>query len=483
MASSDKAPPDWGDASTYTDIAGNLEEVVAARNLGYFALRILPSAIVHYGVHAAGAALDPPTVQRGFEVLNLVLLVVSALAWALLAQRLSFRGTARWLGFALLFVNYGVLRWLFGVPALTDASGFALGMGQTFGLFSGWRWRQLALSVVAFFVWPQAGVAGLLLFLFPKAPLRTAPATRNATVAAVVAAAAFVAWVGVLVLLGRTAMPFGGQQVHAALLPLSVLLAAAWVFAVGRGLLDAEELFHVRRLFARVAPSAWVAAACAVAAVAVVARVLGREATSRYPSLLVSAVSFLDWSVLTSVTLPGLFLVAHVVFLGPGLLLIALLFRPFCRATHALGVGATLYVAASLLFLLNASSRVSFAAWPLLVAVLATVLDARQLGRPQSLAIGATAVALARPFVPVWPLVAAVSFKEAQVPPFIAWMRGWLPLENFYRGPWRFLDFPHQYLHMTNGPWMSVEMYVLQALAVVLLAALLAAAALRRRAA
>jgi hypothetical protein len=187
--------------------------------------------------------------------------------------------------------------------------------------------------------------------------------------------------------------------------------------------------------------------------------------------------------VLTSVTLPGVFLVAHVVFFGPGFLLLGLFFRPFCRAAQRLGPGATLYFAGSLLFLLNASSRVSFAAWPMLMALLVEVLDEQLIPGRQRLGIGVAAVLLARPLVPIWPLMATASFKEAQVPDFIRWMRTWLPLQNLYAGTWRFLDFPHQYFHMTNGPWMSVEMYVLQGLAGVLLAlALRLALPARRRA-
>src|SRR5262249_37260753 len=128
MASSDKAPPHWGGASPHTHNARKPRGGPGAQDPGYFSPRPFADAPVHYALRARGAALDEQTVQRGFEALDLVLLVASALVWAVLAERLSLRPTARWLGFVLLFVNYGVLRWLFGVPALTDASGFALGM-------------------------------------------------------------------------------------------------------------------------------------------------------------------------------------------------------------------------------------------------------------------------------------------------------------------------------------------------------------------
>jgi hypothetical protein len=394
----------------------------------------------------------------------------SALGWALLSERLGLRPCSSWLGFALLFVNFGVARWLFGLPVLTDAWGFALGMGQAFGLFCGWRWRQLLLALVAFFVWPQAGVAGLLLFLFPRSSLDGAPAPRKATTAALVAATLLMGRTLTLHLSGHSAMPFGGQQLHPGLLPLSLVIAGAYVVVVMRRLLDVEGLWEPRRLLDSVRPWTWAVVAAVAAGVGLAGHALGRDARSQYPSLLVSAASFLDWSVFTSVTLPGLFLVAHTVFFGPGFLLIGLFFRPFCEAAHRLGPGATLYVTGSLLFLLNASSRVSFAAWPMLIAVLMQVLDQRVTRRGSRLAIGTAALVLARPLVPIWPLMATASFKEAQVPGFIAWMRGWLPIRNIYGGTWRFLDFPHQYFHMTNGPWMSVEMYFLQGLAVVLLA-------------
>src|SRR5688572_23759499 len=65
----------------------------------YRAQRLLPSAIVYFSLSAVGAPHDIPSVIRGFQLLNLSLMVGAAVCYGLLCKKLRLRPALCWVGF------------------------------------------------------------------------------------------------------------------------------------------------------------------------------------------------------------------------------------------------------------------------------------------------------------------------------------------------------------------------------------------------
>jgi hypothetical protein len=139
-----------------------------------------------------------------------------------------------------------------------------------------------------------------------------------------------------------------------------------------------------------------------------------------------------------TVAKPGVFLVAHVAYFGPWLLLAAMLWKPICRLIHQQGVGLTLAVLAGFLHGLDSESRHAIYLAPMLVPFLAKATDS--LGWKTNAYAG----------------LAIVSALASKV---------WLTI----KGP--FLDnaffYPDQLYWMQHGPFMTHAMYLAQGAAVI----------------
>jgi hypothetical protein len=135
---------------------------------------------------------------------------------------------------------------------------------------------------------------------------------------------------------------------------------------------------------------------------------------------------------------PFLFGIAHVVYYGPIVLLALLRWRRVCGGLHVYGPGLVLCVSANLLLSLHCESRFVIPWFPVLVlGVVKAMEDVRWRA----------------PHYAVFVLLALVFSK--------CWLQlGGMP-DSSHPG-----EFPAQLFFMNLGPWMSGQMYVVQAAAV-----------------
>ena len=455
----------------YLDLALRLPKVLAAGDAGYWALRMLPSAVVHVALRLLGLPLDRRHAFLAFEVLDVGLLVVGAWAWGRIGRVLAWDASRLWLGFVLLFFSYAVSGFGLIVPPLTDTVAVVIGILQAW-LFLGDRGALLLLvTLAAAFSWPQAFVAGLVLFLLPRRKADDRPAPTPAIALGIVLALGHAAWLWTLWRRGETELPFAGQQVHWGLVAFSVAGCALYLLWLARSLIGFN--LAPRGLLTADLARRLAAAAAAVAFVVAAAGVLGYGTPSRYRTLLVTPLSFVSWSVLGSVILPLLPWLAHTVYFGPVVLLLGGCAEATARVVRSWGPGASLYALGYGLLLLNPSSRVSVSFLPFLVAAVGTAVATDPWRRRRVAAITALAVVMGRAWLPAWTLIGDTGAFERQVPALVRGMGGWMPLRNLRGGSERrFLDFPHQWFFMVQGPWMSVEMYVVQGVLAIVLGAL-----------
>ena len=466
-----KAPAIWGDASTYLDLALRLPNVLVAGDAGYFTLRLLPSALVHVALWLLGLPLDRRHAFLAFEILDVGLLVVGAWAWGRIGRVLAWDTVRQWLGFVLLFLSFAVSGFGLIVPPLTDTAAVVIGILQVWFFLSGRGVSLLLVTLAAAFTWPQAFAAGLVLFLLPRGKADDRPAPAPAVAVGIVLAVGHATWLWALWRRGETQLPFAGQQIHWGLVAFSIAGCALYLLWLAKGLVGFN--LTPRGLATPDLARRVTAAAAAVAFVVVAASVLGYGAPSRYRTLLVTPVGFLSWSVLASVILPFLPFLAHALYFGPVVFLLGVRAEATLRVVRAWGPGASLYALGYGLLLLNPSSRVSVSFLPFLVAAVCTVIATESWGRRRVAAITAFAVVMGRAWLPAWTLIGDASVFEGQAPAAVRWMRGVLPLHNLDGGTHRrFLAFPHQWFFMVQGPWMSVEMYIVQGTVAIILGAL-----------
>lgn len=373
----------------------------------YLLQRLLPSLAVHAGLVITGAPKADPAALTGFAILNTLMMLITLSAWLALARRFRLTPEARWLGFIGLFVNVQCFKVAGWYPALTDIPALALGMAMiTFYLTD----RLLALAactLLAVFTWPVAGPMGVLLVLFPRerdasdgsgdlanGVARTTTSSLPARVLGGLAALGVAILCGYHFLRGIRIIGFGDvEPIVGSLFPVSLSVTAAYVYFVVSGLLPepGRLLQALRRL--RPLNIALVISILALPRIAIALISSGAE--------WVTVTNFIPYVFLLSTTRPGIFLIAHVVFFGPILLLLPWVWKRMRSLVHHWGVGLQGYFILGLLVAACPDSRQSTLLWPLVVVTLVVACERAGLARRGLvMSLGALALLMSRIWLP-----------------------------------------------------------------------------------
>lgn len=160
------------DGSFYADLVFKNDYYLHGKVLdSYRVQRIIPSTIIHYALKVFQMPPVIPNTVYMFSLYHVWLLALCGLLWAMLARRLNYTVTGRWLGFALLFLNFAIAKYAYYYPPLTDPSAFFLGLWALYCYMADTslsRYTLLGISALGFFTWPTAAYISIVLFLFPR---------------------------------------------------------------------------------------------------------------------------------------------------------------------------------------------------------------------------------------------------------------------------------------------------------------------------
>jgi hypothetical protein len=448
-----------GDGVIYARWAKDFSSEVFVKKLDtYYIQRILPPAIVHYGMRLFGAPLTDLNVIHAYCVLSVILYTLMGYVWGRIASLLVVSPAGRWLGFVMLFVNYIMLKYTYFLPVTTDIYAYALGLFMLHAYLTGRRVQLAVLTALGAFVWPLSVYIGGSLLVFPatKKAKDELPVLPVRVLAAIVAAGmtAF-AIVGIRYVL-RTGPELANGLVDPPylapiqrLLPVSYIVVGAYLFLGLTFLLRSSRLIDRRQYLGRPQFVGFVVATFVIGGVRLLQ---GWWSTGVH---VFGVGEMLAITAFTSVAKPGVFLVMHAVFFGPAFLLTVLLWPRVCSLMQRQGVGLTLAILLGLLLSLNSQSRY-----------------------------------LLNVFVMVIPFAVMAADELAWKPRFLTLMAGlgvlfskcWLPMNGNHQYHGRFLEFPDQLLFMTHGPWVSNVMYAVQGVIVLAIGWLIVARRVRTKA-
>ena len=356
------------DGSEYGRWAMHWDAVVDGRIpvSAYRIFRMLPSFLAHGVLRLAGAPLTPGNVILFFEIYNLLLLCLAALAWGGIADALSLGGQGKFLGFIGLFCNHAVLKFDLYYPVLTDVSGYACAVFLLWAFVRARIWLTALVTVAGMFCWPPLLVYGAVVLLFPRRDqLPQAPSRPAGIWAGILAAGGY----GIL-----AAHPLTGLTPHyplaAAVVMLYLGLSAYLLFA---------SPYRVWAMLRRATTPGRLIVFAGAAALAVLAwltlgRVVAHPGDGGFFNLSPwrMALAYLRTTcVPLSVRFPGEFLVAHVLYFGPLLLLTGLFPARTAAAAGRLGLGFFLLIVVAVGHAIMPLSRQWLAGYPVLA--LATV--------------------------------------------------------------------------------------------------------------
>lgn len=427
------------DGLYYAEIARNFPDLGEAAVSAYRLQRILPPVVVGALLWALQIAPSDPAILLGFTLLNFLAHAATCVAWWKIARHLGISAAGFAIGVAGLFANFAVLRQSSYLPVTVDSAALAVGTLQLLWYLAD-RPRSLALVTAAGgFVWQLALPVGLALLLLRRGVARPAEVGRSW---AILAAAA----VTVLYLVRFLRLHLGGIHVVGAgpvvpvqqpWLALSLLVCLTYLAAIVVSLLRGYGPRDVPAALRSIRPRRVVFAMGAVLLPALVVRIVHG---GRGPGDEMTLAQFSSFLAVLPVTRPGVFLVAHVAYFGPVLLLAVAAWRTVAAAIRSEGAGLVVVMLGGALVALSSESRQSIIFLPFVVAYTSLALD--QLG-------------LARPLAPATLLLGLLT------------SRFWLPLDHVTEAqlPDRWLT-PQELAYHFNGyfanhgPWMTNGWYL-----------------------
>jgi len=385
-----------------------------------------------------GLGIDPSAhnIMMGFRWLNLAALLGVVYFLGGIARKLELDERATWFAFIGLFASFFALKWVFYDPVLVDCSGFLVACAVLWAFLTRRIWLLAAFTLVAGFTWQLVFFTGVALLVFPRVvewrPVTPAITRRATAVAAVVfvVALAFLLWLpDAHEEAWDYLAPFWGG-VH----PLSSALAAGWIalgiFPIAKAALSSRRVRLERTpmlLGAGVAVFVFAA----------------REVLSAHTDHIFSALSNLTpWLVLktglfTGINKPAAWLVAHVVFWGPIVLVVVLMWGRAVRIAQRWGLGVLGIMAVAAGYSIDSESRQLLSFVPLVVVL--------------------TAAAVA-PYLRTWHVVAFGALS-------VVASKAWLTINHGATSEGGFpftgaaFEYPYQYFFRNIGPFMSGENY------------------------
>lgn len=389
--------------------------------------RILPSLLAWALLAPWGQHGNVDAVVATYQVLNLMALVGCLVLWYAVCRRLQLSRAAGWVGATALVINYPALKLSVFYAVLTDRFALLLGMAMVWALVLNRAGGLLVVALLGAFTWPTVTYAALVLFVLSRRVDRPERAPRwwswwGITVAVV--ATALAVWLSV------AAHACGYPCVHInmvratieELYPLSVVLFALVMF------------FAVQPVAARLPPLetlrafSWQRLLIAAGLLLVLAWLHRSFSTVNHHTL----GRTLDNTYLGAAVKPLGFLVMHVAYYGPALLVVLAWWRRCVGALGRLGPGALAVLLAFVMLGFSTESRVLVNQWALFALGAALVVHDRRWRMPQAIGLLLLSVVVSR-----------------------FWLR-------LHRGPigmdWE--SFPGQWYFMSNGHTTTPVMYL-----------------------
>lgn len=416
------------DGCAYGTWAMNFPAYAFDAKLGSYGIqRCLPSFVAWAALKALHVRIDPPHVVRAWEAMNTACIFIGSFAWLKIARHLAIRATTTLLGTIAMFGTYGVIKFTTWYPVLGDLWGFAFGFVALWAHLSRRLWVLVPVTIIGAFAWPSLVAPAVLLIFFWKA--RPEPAPAPLRLGAITAGAIALGWaLFVQSLVTRHYWPPTVMAVETMpyLFRLSALVCIGYFYFALRSLADYRHFFDPRFYLRTLATFPALLSIVLVFAI--------RTALTRWsvPESAGFERWFNDTGVL-STTKPGIFAVAHAVYFGPFVVVLALRWRAVCALLHRHGAGLVASAVLALVFGVDSEARHAYTFVALLFPFAVKALDDVDLD-------GKTLSVLA---------VLCVLYSKL-----------WITLPPTVGSPsW---DFPNQTVFLSQGPWMNNMMYFVQ---------------------
>lgn len=421
----------------------DFESIAKNKQLPHEAVRrMFPMAAIFYSHKCIGKKPSADSILMGFRIMNLVLLFLSSVAWIGIARMLKYSTRTSILFFFSLFASYAVLKMSFFYPVLMDTSALCWSVYLLYFYLARRDTLLLLFTIVGAFIFPMLSVCGALLYMFPRrdsteetrarsrlsslieSARRMIPKKINVILFMFVMYGFVLAFAFLFFSLGyKPVVEYNNPEFNPKL-ALSFACLAFYLYVVIKSI-DFDIVLRKLRNELIVKRIVIVLLVYLVIHV-VTARISSGGVRSIFP--------FIAHTVYHAVANPFIFILGHILYFGPGIMLIVVHWKQFREFVKTQSVGFMLIVYFALILGIAPLSRQFMAFVPFLIYALHRSIEKMEFSTRYLVL-----------FVSLSILYSKIWYRMGNVP---------------YSGG--FLEFPYQRYFMAQGPYISDTMYYLQ---------------------
>jgi len=428
------------DGQIYRDISKNFNlELFLSKSLNSYAIqRIVPSGLVSFVFHLLNIPLSDNNILVGFQILNLIILLISIITYLGISNFLKFSTQKKWIGFFGLFVNFLVVKQFFYYPTLTDSMAFMLGLLLIYFYFRNWAFGILFITLVGAFTWPTFMYFSLLLFIFPSNKVQKFETSKKMSIilSAFVTIALLTSYIWFYYIQKLNSMrtiPISEKY-----LVISMISSLLYIFLAVYPLINNFGIPIIRKIWKT---TSILRITIATSFFLGIKYIIEQFSSSEQSHHYVSNIYYIQQTIMSALVRPLNFLLAHIIFFGPIIFLTIYFWNKVSKLIKDLGIGVLAFVGINLIMSLNSESRQLATAFPIFVIF--------------------TIKAIQNVRFKYW-------FYWIFVVTSLILSSVWLPLGNvkLIEG---YFKFPFQWYFMHYGPWMSNQMYIVQGIFVIVI--------------
>ncbi len=444
------------DGVEYGRIAMNFENLIGHLD-SYRAGRVFPGVLIFYIFKVFYLSFDTASILLGFQLYYVIILVASSIIWVLIAKQLRLTSISKWIGFIALFINYPMLNFHFYYSALTDGTAFFIGLFMLYAYLKKYNAWLLIFTMLAFFTWPTGIIIGFILFIYGNIEnnfYSLKPKKINLFFILLILSPLFIKLLALnltgelkhLIVLanldGKIFHKFSKPQDYT---PVNIdyflnsLVVILYIFLLYWSILKNFDFFgfikahFTKTIFFKILISACIFFVLIFLKSLLYSPVLNTLTFSDYVKAVIEA----------AIRLPVLYLVAHVSYWGPIIILLIIFFKEFVTHLKKDYLPVTLGFLFTVLFSINPESRPIINFYPFIVVVLIQAIDFSRIKNLKLFSF----------------LFIFVSLLYSKI-----WLRISIPSSNFPESINTDFDkFPMQWYFMNFGWYMNYQMYVLHA--------------------
>jgi hypothetical protein len=404
----------------------------------YYAHRILPSLLVGLFLKLLAINSTEQNIYTAFQILNLVSIVVSCYFFKQLLHWFKISLKNQVLAFVLLLFNFGLIKYPFYLPVMTDTFALMLSIALLYFYVRNNIKLIIICTLLLAFTWPMGYYQGLILIAFPICILPFTPALKWQKTLIYGISILYISILSIyLIFIEKRDMTVDFvMKIDRSLLPFSLLGIIFLYFFFAKIFLN-KTLLDIPLFLKKINYKRLLMSFSLFILVYIIIKTLHPNPNPRYTT----EQTLID-PVVYSLIRPIISIVADTSYFGIVVCLLLILWSSFCKIVSQMGWGLVAAFGLNLfLFGITPQSRHLINILPWVIIFLVKALNK---------------YSFSTSFYMVTGLLSLVASKI------------WLLL-NIYEGnaSGNFdkngsMDFPDQILWMNIGPWMSEQMYYVQ---------------------